>query len=115
MTFEIVADNLTRKAEIKSLKLSNAEYDVSFFYMGNYENDRKNGACDFHNVSMVCKPKGRNLLLMLMSREVMLDVSDNLYLRLTDIASYREQLDIAEAAAVELQRILKEYFGIEPE
>lgn len=115
MTFTITANNLSRKSEIKSLKLTSEAYDVKIFYMGDYENDRRNGGCDFRNVSMVCKPKGTYLLLALMSKEVMIDVSDNIYLRLTDIDSYRERLDIAVTAAVELQQLLKEYFDVEPE
>lgn len=113
MSFEITANNLARKSEIKSLKLTSEEYDATFFYMGDYENDRKNGNCDFHNVSLTCKPKGENLPIKLISREVMIDLMNGYILRRQEIDHYKKLLDVAVEAAAELQQLLKEYFDVE--
>lgn len=115
MTFEIVADNLARKSEIKSLKLSNEEYKVTIFYMGDYVQDRQNGCCDVSNITVSCKPQNENFSLTFISGEIIVECSVNLLLRPKEIAAYRKLLEVAEEAARELQRILKEYFGIEPE
>lgn len=115
MTFEIIANNLARKAEIKSLRLRNAEYEVVLFYMGDYENDRKNGRCDYPNVSMRCKPQKGNLPFCLLGKEVMVELPEGLMLRPQEIEIYKELLDIAGEAAEEVQRLLKEYFDVEPD
>lgn len=45
MAFEIVANNLKRASDIKTLKLQNEEYSVTLFYFGDYASDMKNGSC----------------------------------------------------------------------
>jgi len=113
MIFEIVANHLARSSMIKSLKLSNKEYDVTFFYEGDYEKDRNEGRCDFRNVSMSCKTKGDNIPLMLMSGKIFLDISEGFFLDLENLDRYRAQLNVAGEAATELQRLLAEYFDVE--
>ena len=37
--FEITVNNLLREAEIKTLKLQSKDYDITFFYYGDYAKD----------------------------------------------------------------------------
>ena len=39
--FEITANNLERKSDIKTLKLQDENYSITFFYYGEYEEDKR--------------------------------------------------------------------------
>lgn len=112
--FEITANNLMRKADIKTLKLQDENYNIIFFYYGEYEEDmKKNGRCDVANLSMSCKIKNDVLPVTCMSGKMFVDIEYNLpLLAVEEIAAFKKQLDIACASATELQDIIKQYFGI---
>ncbi len=113
--FEITANNLMRKADIKSLKLQDENYKIIFFYYGDYEEDIKiNGSCDVRNLSMSCKVNDGALPIDCMAGKMFIDIQDYLPLLAVDeIAEFKKQLDLACASAKELQDIIKQYFGIE--
>lgn len=114
MSFAVVADNLRRTSEIKSLKLENKEYAVTMFYYGDYEEDFGKGTCDVEKLSMSCKPKGDGIPLTFMAGIIVLSVPAISVLPIYELQDFKRQLENAEKAAVELQGILKEYFkGLE--
>jgi len=77
--FEITANKLTRKSEIKTLKLQSENYNVTFFYYGDYEEDmKKNGSCDVKNLSMSCKEKGTVLPISCMAGKIFIDINGDL-------------------------------------
>lgn len=112
--FEITANNLGRKSDIKTLKLQNENYDVIFFYYGEYEEDmKKNGRCDVANLNMSCKKKGDAPKIACMSGKLFIDTEEELILSVEEVEAFKKQLDAACASATELQGIIKQYFGIE--
>lgn len=112
--FEITANNLIRKADIKSLKLQDENYSITFFYYGEYEEDmKKNGRCDVANLSMSCKKKGEAPAIACMSGKMFIDTEVELILSVEEVESFKKQLDAAYASATQLQGIIKQYFGIE--
>jgi len=113
--FDITANNLERKSDIKTLKLQDENYKIIFFYYGDYEEDMKiNGSCDVRNLSMSCKVKGDALPVDCMAGKMFVDIQDCLPLLAVDeIVEFKKQLDLACASATQLQDIIKQYFGIE--
>ena len=112
MAFEIVANNLKRASDIKTLKLQNEEYSVTLFYFGDYASDMKNGSCIPENLSLSCKPKGDYFPIELLMGRVMLEVPTISILSISEIELFKLQLDIAGKAAKELQELIRDYFGI---
>ena len=111
--FEITANKLTRKSEIKTLKLQSENYNVTFFYYGDYEEDmKKNGSCDVKNLSMSCKEKGTVLPISCMAGKIFIDIDNAFLLSTEEIEGFKKKLDFAYTAAVELEKIIKQYFGI---
>ena len=112
--FEITEDNLRRKSEIKSLKLCNNSYDVTFFYYGEYAEDMGlKGICDAANLSMSCKVKGDALPVMMMEGKLFIDVADFVYLSMEKAAEYRKKFETAYESVCELAKIIKQYFGLD--
>lgn len=111
--FEITANNLMRNSDIKTLKLQDENYNIIFFYYGEYEEDmKKNGRCDVANLSMSCKKKGDAPAITCMSGKMFIDTEVELLLSVEEIEAFKKQLDAACASAVELQGIIEQYFGI---
>ena len=113
MPLEITANNLKRKSDIKTLKLQNNEYAVTFFYYGDYEGDIENGICDVGNLSMSCKPKGDVFPLEMMSGHIMLTVPHNTMLLIEEIDDFQQQIEKSKQTAIELEAIMLEYFPIQ--
>ena len=113
--FEIIKNGLTRKADIKVLKLENTYYKVTIFYYGDYTNDFKQGKCDIENITVACKVKENAFLLDFLGKEVLIDIQSSGYLYLSggQVNKFKKELDIAHQSAAELQDIMKEYFLIE--
>lgn len=114
MSFEIIADNMKRNSEIKSLKLQNDEYAVTIFYYGDYAKDIKAGTCPVNNLSMDCKPKGECFPLSCVCGKVVLSIPAISIVPIYEIDALKRKLDISKEAALELQEILNEYFGVMP-
>lgn len=115
MAFVITANKLVRDAEIKVLKLESDEYMATIYYEGDYEKDRENGKCDVQRMILSCKPKWESFPICMMSGKIFVDIMYSAVLRVDEIDEFKAQLDTAKEAAVELQGIVKEYFGIAPE
>lgn len=111
--FEIVENNLMRKSAVKTLKLQNENYEVTFFYYGEYDEEMiKNGLCDKQNLSMVCKMKGNVLPIEEATGKIYVNIEGAPMLFPENIVAFKTQLDIAYASAIELEDIIKQYFGI---
>ena len=111
--FEITQNGLKRKSDIKSLKLQNKDYDVIFFYYGDYERDCESGMCDVANLSMSCKVKGDALPIELMEGKLFIDASASDFIILEKAAEYQKRFETAYASACELAEIIKQYFGLD--
>ena len=115
MAFVITANKLKRDCVMKVLKLESDEYNAKIFYEGDYEQDIKSGTCDVHRITLSCKPKLESFPITLMSGKIFIYISNGVVLRVDEIDEFKAQLDVAKEAAVELQGIMKEYFGVAPE
>lgn len=111
--FEITADKLRREADIKALKLQDENYSVTFFYYGDYESDFESGKCDMANITVSCREKEDVLPLEFLNGKFYVDLFNGPVLYAEDIPDFKKQLEIAYTAAIELQDIVKQYFGIE--
>lgn len=113
MAFEIVANNLERESETKSLKLQSEEYAVTIFYYGDYRKDMEAGECSKDNLSVSCKPKGEGLPISFISGAVVISIPELPIVFVHEIDALKRNLDIAKESALDLQRILQEYFNME--
>lgn len=111
--FEITQNGLKRKSDIKSLKLQNKDYDVIFFYYGDYERDFESGMCDVANLSMSCKVKEDALPIELMEGKLFIDASASDFIILEKAAEYQKRFETAYASACDLAKIITQYFGLD--
>ena len=107
MVFEVVANNLRRNSEIKSLKLQNKEYAVTIFYYGDYAKDAEEGHCLEENISLHCKPRGGGFPLSYVGGRVVMDIPPLPMVSISDIDALKARLDAAGEAAMELEDIIK--------
>ncbi len=112
MAFEIVANNLERKSEIKSIKLQSEEYVVTIFYYGDYAKDMEAGKCSIDNLTVSCKPKGEDFPISFVSGAVVIAVPALPIVFVGEVDALKKNLDVAREAALELQKILEKYFRI---
>lgn len=112
MKFKIIVNNLNKDSDVKSLKLKSDDYDVKIFYYGDYEKDKANNKCKAGNLSMSCKPITDVFQISLVNGKVSLNIPANTMLTWDSVDDFKLQLDKSKAAAVELEEIVKEYFGI---
>lgn len=110
--FHETENALHRSSEIKLLRLSNGIYDVSVFYYGDYENDRKNGTVDRNNITVSCRGKADSLPLDCCADGTVYIKTDLILPMLTpgQAAHLKELLDTAAESAAALQEALKRYF-----
>lgn len=111
--FEIVKNGLYRDSFVKSMKLENDIYNITFFYEGDYATDIQSGRCDQDLLSMSCRIKDEAFTLMLCRDELLFTLPYEPVWGVKDILDVKKQLDIAQEAIVELRPIIKEYFGVE--
>ena len=97
---------------MKKLSLENDYYSIVAFYFGEYANDKSNGLLTMDNIAVNCRTKqvGMPALTMVSDVEVILDIPPEPILRLMDVESYKNKLDLAYDSATELQKILRSYF-----
>lgn len=110
MSFEIMKNSLNRNSEIKSLKLQNNNYKITFFYYGDYEKDAKNKEINIDNVTMSCKEKGELFSLTMSKGRIFISVPQNDMLSIKEVDDFEKNLQETKETAVELEEIIKEHF-----
>lgn len=109
-SFKIIRNNLSGKSFVKSLTIENIYYTVKIFYAGDYEEDRRLNKIDNNNISISCKPKDGDIMINHMQGQSVIELNTVSILYPNQVEEFKNQLNIANDSAVELDKIIKEYF-----
>lgn len=112
VSFKIVQNNLSGKSFAKSLIIENIHYIIKIFYAGDYDEDRRLNQIDNSNISISCKSKSIDLTIDYMQGQSVIELNTVSMLYPSQVEIFKNQLNIANDSAVELDKVIKEYFPV---
>lgn len=109
-TFQVTNNRLHRNSFVHTLHVENDYYKIKLHYSNDYETDLKNKTLKSSDLLISCKLKQMTIPLTYFNGAIYVEDDMPVFRTADKIQEYQNQLEIAKQSAIELQKIVDEYF-----